>query len=134
MPSIRFRSRHLHATIVKHTRTRLDALGWISPPVNFNTDPIEVIDYQPEERNIVITKNTVAVTLGTYPTDVDEELGAIGGGLRSAPYTVFVDAYMAEQALSIAMCDDIRDIFMDLNLDLINQITGLPVPDTLIEC
>jgi hypothetical protein len=31
--------------------------------------------------------------------DIDEELGAQAGGLRSAFYPVFIDVYMAEQAL-----------------------------------
>jgi hypothetical protein len=40
---------------------------------------------------------------------------------------------MAEQALSIAICDDVRDIFTDLSLDFIDQLTGLPVFGTKIE-
>ncbi len=39
---------------------------------------------------------------------------------------------MAEQALSQAICDDIRDIFMDKVLYLVDQITGLTT-DNMIE-
>ena len=55
------------------------------------------------------------------------------GGLRSAPYQIFIDVYMAEQALSIAICDDVRDIFTDLTLPVINQITGNPQPFVMAE-
>jgi hypothetical protein len=130
---IRFRSRHLHATIVEHVRTRLDTLGWISAPINFSTAPCIVVDYQPDERGHVIATNTVAVTLADFHSDQDEELGATYGGLRSAPYSLYVDVYMAEQALSIAICDDVRDIFTDLSLELIDQISGLPVYGAIIE-
>lgn len=133
MPAIRFRSRHLHATLVKYVRIHLDTQGWITAPVNFDTQPCTVIDYQPEERNTLVQNNTVAVTLGDFSTDEDEEMGALGGGLRSAPYVVFVDVYMAEQALSVAICDDIRDMFLDLHLPLVNQLTGLAVPGTDID-
>ena len=130
---IRFRSRHLHATIVQKVRTELDTLGWVSAPVNFSTAPAIIVDYQPDERGHVIATNTVAVTLADFHSDADEELGASYGGLRSAPYTLYVDVYMAEQALSIAICDDIRDIFTDLSLELIDQVSGLPVYGCIIE-
>lgn len=130
---IRFRSRHLHATITDYVRTQLDALGWISAPINFSTAACTVLDYQPDERGQVIATNTVAVSLADFHSDQDEELGASYGGLRSAPYSLYVDVYMAEQALSIAICDDIRDMFTDLSLELIDQISGLPVYGTLIE-
>lgn len=133
MTSIRFRSRFLHATFVADVRTHLAALGWASAPVNFGATPITVIDYQPDERAEKVAINTVSVSLADYTNDSDEELGARGGGLRSAPYSVFVDVYMAEQALSLAICDDVRDIYTDRFVTLINQITGQPVPDTTIE-
>lgn len=130
---IRFRSRHLHATIVQHMRTQLDVLGWISPPVNFSTAPCVVLDYQPDERGTTIATNTVSVTLANYTWDVDEELGASNGGLRSAPYVLLVDVYMAEQALAIAITDDVRDIFTDTTLPLIDQVSATPVLNTAIE-
>lgn len=123
MPPIRFRSRHLHATFFTHTKDALTALGWINPPVNFGTTPITMIDYQPDERSEQIKNNTVSVSLGDYAEDDDEELGATHGGVRSALYPVWIDVYMSEQALSLAICDDIRDMYTDVTLTMIDQIT-----------
>lgn len=131
MPAIRHRSRHLRATLFNKLRDELDALGWITPPVNFDTDPIVVVDYQPDERNEPIAKNTVALSIGDIDDDVDEELGAAAGGLRSGFYPVFIDVYMAEQALSDAICDDIRDIFDSQVFPLINQITSAVSAETI---
>jgi hypothetical protein len=130
---IRFRSRHLHATLVQLARTELNTRGWITAPINFGTGPTTVIDYSPDERGQVISSNTVAISLGDFAGDDDEELGAAVGGLRSALYRVYVDIYMAEQALTQAMSDDVRDIFADQQFDLIDQITGAAVPATRIE-
>ncbi len=133
MPAIRFRSRHLHATIYNHVEARLTELGWVTPPINFGTGHVTFMDYQPDERMQQIQQNTVAVSLDDFDDNEEEELGARGGGLMSAPYSVFVDVYMAEQALSLAICDDIRDIFTDVTLPLINQIDQQPVPGQMIE-
>jgi hypothetical protein len=120
--AIRHRSRHLRATIKNKTVAELTTLGWIDKnlgPINFNADPIVVLDYQPDERGEIITTNTVAVSIGDVINDVDEEMGA---GLRSAWYPVFIDVYMDTQALSDAVCDDIRDIFDTRVFPLVNQI------------
>jgi hypothetical protein len=133
MPAPRFRSRHLHATFYKQFIVDMSALGWMHAPVNFGTQALTVIDYQPEDRNETIKHNTVAVSLGNYGSDEDEELGAKGGGLRSALYNIFIDIYMSEQALAIAVADDVRDIYTDLTMPLVNQIDGQVEPATLIE-
>jgi len=121
--AIRFRSRHLHATLAHLLRTELAALGWMNTPAVFGAAPVTVVDYQPDERGEPIARNTVAVTIGDVGQDEDEELG---GGLRSAWYPMFVDIYMQESALSIAMADDLRDILDDRVLPVVNQITGEP--------
>ena len=134
MAPIRFRSRHLHATLVEHLRVQLDQRGWITPPINFDEDPATVLDYQPDERGVAINANTVAISLGDFEADEDEELGArFPGGLRSASYPVFIDVYMAKQALSVSICDDIRDIYQDLTVPLVDQLTGTQVPGAMIE-
>lgn len=127
----RHRSRHLHASLFAKLTDELTALGWVMPPIQFGTDPVTLVDYQPDERVERIEKNTVAVTLGESPTDVDEELGALVGGARSAFYPVFIDVYMREQALTTAICDDIRDIFEAQVFQMTDFITGLDAPETV---
>src|SRR5512140_2546048 len=127
---LRHRSRHLRATLFNKVVADLPTLGWITAPVNFGAAPIRVIDYQPDERGEMITGNTIAISLGDVINDEDEELGAgkysdrTGGGLRSAWYPVFVDVFMADQALCDAVCDDIRAIFDTKVFPLVNQIDG----------
>jgi hypothetical protein len=123
---IRFRSRHLRATLYNMAVTELTTLGWVTTPINFGAQPVTVLDYQPDERNEPVMQNTVAVSLGDILADVDEELGSLGGGLRSAWVPVFIDVYMSEQAISDAICDDLRGIFDTHVFPLVDQITGLP--------
>lgn len=123
--AIRFRSRHLRATVYNKVKADLTTLGWVTAPVNFDADPVRFIDYQPDERGEMITGNTVAVSIGDVANDEDAELGAILGGLRSAWYPIFIDVYMAEQSLSDAVCDDIRSIFDTKIFPLVNQVTSV---------
>lgn len=126
MALLRHRSRHIHATVYNHLRTELGLIGWINPPINFGTEAVTLVDYQPEERGERIERNTVAVSLGDVPADREEELGARTGGLLSGLYPVFIDVYMADQPLSVAICDDIRDIFQMAYLPVVDQVTGDP--------
>lgn len=133
MPPIRFRTRHLHATFYNHLRAELTMRGWVNDPVNFGATGLSFMDYPPDERATQIKQNTVAVAVGDYGADEDAEVGARGGGLRRADYHLFIDVYMEEQSLTLALCDDIRDIYTDYSCDLIDQITGQPVPFVYIE-
>lgn len=121
--ALRHRSRHLHATIYNKVVGDLTDLGWVTPPVNFGTAPVTVVDYQPEERQEAIRANTVAVSIGDVADDEDMELGAQVGGVRSALYPVFIDVYAAELALTYALCDDLRESFDCAIFPLVNQIT-----------
>lgn len=124
MAALRFRTRFLHATVFDYIRANLGDLGWTTGLINFDTDPVKVIDYQPDERGERINVNTVAVTMGDVPATVEEELGADEGGLVSIPYRVYLDVYMQETALTIALCDDLRDMFERLTLQLEDKING----------
>lgn len=126
--SLRFRTRSVHATLADDVRAALTELGWIvTAPggrVNFGVAPVTVVDYQPEERQEPVKVNTVAVTLGDAPADEDEELGASVGGLRSVTYPVYLDCYMNEQAIAVAICDDLVEHFTDLALEVTDVVTG----------
>jgi hypothetical protein len=138
MPAVRFRTRFLHATVYDYVRAHLGELGWTtgvgntSGDINFDTEPVRVIDYQPDERGERINVNTVSVSMGDVPATVDEELGAAEGGLQSIPYRVYLDVYMQETSHTIALCDDLRDMFENLTLQLEDKINGGFVPDVLL--
>lgn len=123
-------TRHFHATVFNRVVDGLTTAGWVNAPVNFGAEPVDIVDYQPDERGEEIKRNTVAVSLGDVPEPADMELGcADPGGLRSITYAVFIDVYMREQPYTTAICDDIRDLFFDQGFPLVNQITGLDEPD-----
>jgi hypothetical protein len=104
-PSLRFRQRHVHETCLHYIRTALDDLGWRTPPINFGTRPVTLLEYQPEEAGAQVVPNTVAVTMGDEPEDVDEELGA---GLQSCDYTLFVDVYGANAPVASSIASDLK--------------------------
>lgn len=137
MAPIRFRTRFVHATIYDVVRAGLGSLGWTTGTgnttgmVNFDTDPVKVIDYQPDERGERINVNTIAVTMGDVPATTEEELGAAEGGLNSISYRIYLDVYMQETSLAIALCDDLRDMFEGLTLQLEDKINGGFVPDVV---
>ena len=136
--AIRFRTRFLHATIYDAVRAALPGLGWVTGAsnttglINFDTEPVKVIDYQPDERGERINVNTIAVTMGDVPATAEEELGASYGGLNSIAYRIYLDVYMVETALTIALCDDLRDIFEDVSLQVEDKINGGYVPDVTL--
>ena len=112
----------------------LSALGWMNAPINFGTTAVTVVDYQPDERQTPVPHNTIAVSLGDFSSDDEEELGSdLAGGLYSALYSVYIDVYMSEQPLSLAICDDIRSTYHNALLDLIDQVTLTAVPNCYIQ-
>jgi hypothetical protein len=107
---MRHRQRHVHATIVKHVRDTLTAAGWVDDPVNFSSDPVTVIDYEPQQAGETPALNTVAVSIDKQGEDQAFELG---GGLTSCQYTVFIDIYGASEPIGVALGDDIKASIVD---------------------
>jgi hypothetical protein len=122
----RFKIRTAHAT-------GLTAAGWTGSTINFGTPACIVVDYQPDERKADIAVNTVAVSLGDIDIDVDEELGATYGGLWSIRIPVFIDVYGEKQAISVAICDDLRDMFFGQIIPMVDQVTNLSISGANIE-
>lgn len=105
MQTIRHRQRHLHATVVRHVREALSTGGWLTPPVNFGTVPITILDYEPQEAGETPALNTVAISIGHQDADEPDELG---GGIYSCRYVVFIDVYPTKEPIGVAIADDIK--------------------------
>lgn len=132
--SLRFRARHVHKTLADHLEAELASLGWVDPPVNFETLPITFLEYQPEDAGREIKPNTVAITLGDESGDEPQELGASSGGLWAVEYPVFVDIYGANASLAISIASDVKDVLGDLSLnvrDFVADPLGVETPDRL---
>lgn len=123
--ALRFRYRHVHATLYHYVRDGLVTLGWgdaaldesdpDNDPINFDGTPITYIDFQPEEMGETIVVNTVAVTLGDEPASDDQELG---GGLQQLAIPVFVDVYGANQSIAQSIASDVKDLFEDVYMQV----------------
>lgn len=105
MQNIRHRQRQVHATIVRHLRLALDADGWLTPPINFGSNPVTLLDYEPQQAGETPAYNTVAVSIGSQGSDDPFELG---GGIYECRYTVFIDVYPTKEPIGVAIADDIK--------------------------
>lgn len=119
---LRFRYRHVHATMYQHIRSQMVALGWgdsslpsgdpLNAAINFNVRPMTYRDFQPDESGQVIAPMTLAITFGDEPASEDLELGA---GLAEIAYEFFIDVWAEEsQAVATAVTSDLKDVLEDL--------------------
>jgi hypothetical protein len=139
--ALRFRYRHVHATLFDYVRAHLVALGWgdsslpaddpANLAINFGGVAMTFIDSQPDESGLVIVPQTVAVTLGDEPASEDLELGA---GLTQVPYPLYVDVFGTNQAIAQAITSDLKDILEDIYIPVMDHLTDPPTAtDEVIE-
>lgn len=132
--ALRFRYRHVHATLHSHLRSELVALGWgdtgrsandpANATVNFGTTPATYLDLQPDEAGMQVAANTIAITLGDEPGNVDWEMGS---GLRLVAYPLYVDVYGQNQSVAQSIAADVRDLLDDKYLWVKDFIQRPPV-------
>lgn len=131
MTALRFRQRHVHQSCVDYLKESLDDLGWVTAPINFGTQAITFIEIQPEEAGVKVEPNTVAITIGDEPEDLEEELGA---GLMSCEYVLFVDVYGIDQSIAVSIAGDIKDLLRNKLIALRSYTTviaGTETADTI---
>lgn len=108
---LRFRPRHVQQSLLDHLAVRLDALGWVTPPVNFGVVPLTFIDHEPDfETHEDIAPNTVAVSLLSEFEDRTVELG---GGLWKVSYTFAVDVFGVSPPTAVSIASDVKDVLVD---------------------
>lgn len=136
--ALRFRYRHVHATLFEYVRTQLIALDWgdaaqaanhpVNSAINFGAPPMTYINVQPDEGGLQIAPQTLAVTLGEEPPSEDQELGA---GITQVPYPLYVDVYGQNQAIASAVTSDLKEILEDVYIPVVDQVTGQPTDETI---
>lgn len=115
---MRFRPRHVHKTIADHIEAEMATLGWVTPPVNFGTAPLTFKEFEPDEPTpTTIVPNTVSITLGDEMPDEELELG---GRLLATRFPLFVDVYGENFSIARSICSDVKDILVDLPLDVLD--------------
>lgn len=106
----RFSSRHIRETIKDYLFTNMGVLGWDTDPP-FGTTPVAFKDEFPFEWEQIakLQANQLAVSFDTeFPGTLEE----LGGPLASMRMTVFIDCYMENASLAVAILNDVRDILM----------------------
>jgi hypothetical protein len=134
--ALRFRNRHVHATLYSYVRSRLVELGWgdsslpannpANATVNFGTNAATYHDIQPDEAGLQIAGNTIAITLGDEPGNTDWEMGT---DLRLVEYPVYVDIYGTNQSIAQSIAADVRDV-LDDHYMWVKDFTQRPPVDT----
>lgn len=109
---LRHFSRHLHATVEDLVQDHLIATGWLpnGDPgfvTLFGALPVTYQRQRPDEHLLQSLKpNVVAISFGGQTDDEPEQLG---GGLVSQEHIFFVDVYAENDAVAVALAEDIRD-------------------------
>lgn len=135
---MRFRYRHVHATMADYIKTGLVGLGWgdasVDPnaAVNFGTVPLTYIEVQPLVVGQPIADNTVAVSLGDEPHGADQEMG---DGLKAVDFPLFVDIFGVDQSISQAIASDVKDLLEDHYQQVMDHADDPPTStNEQIEC
>lgn len=137
---LRHAARHVHYTVADYIEAQLADLDWTtegSTPfgataLTFQRFPAVTGDPTKAQ----IAPGTVAITLGNELAPDPQELG---GPLTLQEYPIFVDVFMEKDAEAVAVATDVRDILLGRLpgthrfLDLVDQLTDLPVPGWKIE-
>jgi hypothetical protein len=103
---MRHRVRSVYQSIYDHLGDQLGVLGWLTAG-GAKTTPVTMQQYVPDETGQSLQPNTVAVTLGDESGENAEELG---DRLVSVDLQLFVDIYGENQAITLAIADDVKDI------------------------
>lgn len=127
MTYLRHSTRHVHHTVIKYLREQLTALNWIGSEETtpFGATPVELFTVHPPEwkQDQKLQAGKVAITLGNEVMSTLEEMG---GPLTSVEIPIFVDIYMDDESIALALALDVRDIFHGR---LPDSVRWLPVLD-----
>lgn len=105
-PALRFRSRHVHMTVARFISEKLDELGWVTPPVNFNATAVTFREVAPDENGVSLAENTVSVTAGDVGEDAEQQLG---GGLYEVVVPIFIDVYGQSSSIAQSIAEDVKE-------------------------
>jgi hypothetical protein len=114
MAYIRSQDRMVYQSVFAYVSAQLDTLSWNSTTVAdlpFGaTVPITLLEEQLDPKLAAMAPNTVAMSEGRQPDDVEGELGAACGGLWIIHHTLFIDVYGESIGVAKALSSDLRGI------------------------
>jgi hypothetical protein len=125
MTELRFRYRHVRATIADYVEQGLVDLGWVNEPRNFGILPITFNEVDAETNTELIKPNLISITLGNEPEDDEVELG---GGLEAVEYPFFVDIYAENTPIALSIASDVKKLLKHRATPVLDYTTGTGVP------
>lgn len=111
MAYVRNQDRMVYQCVADLLEAQLGVLGWndATPPFGA-TVPITFLEETPDPKLTAMAPNTVAMSEGASPDDVEAELGAEYGGLWIIRHTFFVDIYGESIGVAKAIASDLRGV------------------------
>jgi len=112
MAYVRGQDRMVYQSIFAYVSAQLDTLGWNSDTPPFGASvPITLLEEQLDPKLGAMAPNTVAMSEGAQPDDIEGELGASYGGLWIIRHTLFIDVYGESIGVAKALSSDLRGVF-----------------------
>ena len=108
---MRWPTRQLQASIEKHLREGMTALGWFTDPPQHTADPV-VWDPEHDTEGLVAgggpqASNLIGLSVGDVPDTRPQE---IGQGLVLVSVPVFLDVYGENRSVALNIGDDLQGI------------------------
>ena len=103
---IRHFGRHLYQSVYDRLNEGLTGLGWMADG-GFKTTPVRMQTYVPDETGAALAPNLVAVTLLDEGPELEAEMGDL---LVMIEPSFAVDIYGENQAVALAIAEDVKDI------------------------
>lgn len=124
---VRYLQRSVRQTVVDYTKLKLTELGWVDDPVNFGAEPVQFIEVDRREKVERIDPTTVSIWI---PNESADRIAELGGGLYVTDIDIMVDIYAQKAAYAINIGSDLKDIFRDRSIPLIDYVSS---GSTLVE-
>lgn len=126
---MRFLQRSVRQTVVDYVKGELAELGWVEEPINFGADPVVFIEVDRQERVDRIDPTTLSVWI---PGESQDRLTELGGVLYQTNIDIVLDIYAEKAAYAIALGSDLKDLFRDRAIPLIDHGAATP-PSTPVQ-
>lgn len=111
----------------------LTGLGWDGTALSHlpwgALTALTFVDRPPDTKPGPVAPNTIAISEGAVPDEVDEEMGALGGGLWSQMHTIFVDIYGENAGVAKSIAGDVTAILRGVNFGSVSFPRYWPLTD-----
>lgn len=118
---MRYLQRNVHRSVFDHLVTQVTAMGWVDDPVNFGAEPVTFHEVDLREGVSRIEPTSVAVWV---PSESSDRIAELGGVSWTADLDFVIDIYASQASFSIALASDIKDLFRERSIPLLDHGSG----------